>query len=105
MAYQIVVGTEQSCPGSSSQWVQWSYSVGSSTILSVGFQNSGLATDFYISQMFPQSATVAYLQVVNTSLTSTNWWPIIVVDTGGDAASTEKGTIKVVESKPLTQKK
>ncbi len=104
MAYQIVVGTEQSCPASSSQWVQWSYSVGSSTIVSVGFQNSGLAMDFYVSQMFPQSATLGFWQVVNTSLTSTNWWPIIVVDTGGDAASTEKGTIRVVETKRLTQK-
>jgi hypothetical protein len=104
MAYQIVVGPECSAPAFSSSNVQMLYTTGSSTILSVAFQHEGMAEDIVVSQMFPQSATEAYWQVINTSETTASWWPIIVVDTGGVAASTEKGTVRVLETKRLTQK-
>ena|SRR5436305_70163 len=98
--YQIVVGTQQSCPGGSWQTIQGT--IGSGTIVSVAFQNSGGAENFWVSQMFPQSATQAYWQVINSSLTSTQWWPIVVIDTGSSAAvGAIEGMVEVLETKPL----
>ena len=104
MAYQIVVLSQQSCSGAHWQTIQ--ATVGGGTIVSVAFQNNGNAQNFWVSQMFPQSATQAYWQVINSSLTSTQWWPIVVIDTGddADAASAAKATISNVESQPLSKK-
>jgi hypothetical protein len=102
LMYQIVVGDQQSCPGAYSQWL--TLTVGSGTIVSVAFQNNGNAQNFWTSQIFPQSSTQAYFQVVNSSLTATQWWPIVVVDTGGGAAeSTVEVSISGVGTKSLAK--
>jgi hypothetical protein len=50
------------------------------TIVSVGFQNLGMAKKFCVSQAFVMNATQAYLQFVNSSGTSTDCYVHALVD-------------------------
>ena len=92
MAFQIFTSQELNCSGQSYQSVNVSNIPG--TAVSIGFQNSGNATDFYASQMFVNSPTSAYVQVVNTSFTSTGWWVWVVYSTPSDAKAAA-GTLKL----------
>jgi hypothetical protein len=73
-----------SCSGSSTQYGSWSPG---GTVVSVGFQNSGFAHNLWTSQMFVQTPTSVYFQVINSSLTSTEWGLVCVIDT----SATEEG--------------
>src|SRR5215468_4468490 len=102
MAFQIITSQEISCPGQSYQSVNVSIPA---TAVSIGFQNSGNATDFYASQMFVNSPTSAYVQVVNTSFTSTGWWVWVVYSTPTDAkAAAETPKIEISQGR-LSQAK
>jgi hypothetical protein len=100
--FQVIQLSQYSCPALNSQWVR--ASAPSGTIVSVGFQNEGNAQNFWASQMFPLNAQQGYWQVNNTSLTSTGWWPYVVIfQDGGTAALTaddvkaETGTVPLAE--------
>lgn len=80
------------CPAGYTQMVSYSFS--GSTVVSVGFQNMGNATSFWASQMFPQSSSQAYWQVVNTSGSGTDWYPYVVLYQPDGAAEFEAGSAK-----------
>lgn len=72
-------------PGSGNQWV------------SLGFQNIGFAVDLYVSQMFISTGGLGHIQVVNTSLSSTNAVPygVYAPSSGPADVSGSKPTVKV----------
>ncbi|HEU4884432.1 MAG TPA: hypothetical protein VFT45_19400 [Longimicrobium sp.] len=90
--FQVIQLSQYSCPGLTSQWVR--ASAPSGTIVSVGFQNSGNAQNFWASQMFPLNAQQGYWQVNNTSLTSTEWWPYVVVFQDSGAAELSANDVR-----------
>ena len=98
--FQIVSSSELSCPGVHWQWARFTVSGG--TLVSVGFQNSGNAQNFWSSQMFPESSSQAYIQVNNSSLTSTGWWAKLVISTPGELdASAVKVVVDITDTAPL----
>lgn len=76
--FSIVRFNQQTCRAG--YWQSVAGTVGYGTIVSLGFQNYGNASSFWASQMFIESATRAYWQVVNNSFTDTGWVPIAVVE-------------------------
>lgn len=84
------------CPAGYSQMV--SYNFPSGTVVSVGFQNMGNATSFWISQMFPLSSSQAYWQVVNSSGSGTDWYPYVVLYQPDGSAAFEVGNAKAESS-------
>jgi hypothetical protein len=87
-----------SCPGGSTQWATITSSY---PIVSVGFQNYGNAQNFYASQMFVQSESQAYVQVINNSFTSTKWVIWLVVDSGSDSSDVQAPTLVDTDSASL----
>ena|ERR1700681_1588841 len=61
------------CPGSSGHWASITPGSGSQ-LVSVGWQNGGMAINFWASQNFIQSNGTSFTQVQNSSLTSTDFW-------------------------------
>lgn len=75
--FSIVQLDKYTVPSNYSESV--SISLGSGTIVSVGFQNMGNQQYFWASQMFVQSPTQAYWEVVNTEGSSVDWYPTLVI--------------------------
>jgi hypothetical protein len=82
MPYQRISWGPFTCPAFQTQYPSSPFGVDNVNILSVGFQNLGLAQQFYASQAFVASNTTMFVQVVNTSGSSTQWYAWAVCDTG-----------------------
>jgi len=84
-SYKIVTSPTYTCPGGAGFAVPGTQSIqfqpGEGTVVSVGFQNIGMATDIYATQIFVVDADTVYVQVANVALTSTDWCIWCVVDT------------------------
>lgn len=88
--YQLVSFGPYTCPAFSTQYPTSNFSVGYGTILSIGFQNIGLAQSFWANQAFVANTTQAFVQVTNTSGTGTQWYAWAVVDTGTSSVDAEQ---------------
>lgn len=88
MAYQNVSWGPFTCPANTSQYPSNWFTVSGGTIVSVGFQNQGLVTSFYASQVFATNATACNVQVVNTGSAPVQWSAWAVVDTGSGPSVT-----------------
>jgi hypothetical protein len=83
--YQCVRWGPYTCPAFSSCYPTSNFvNPLKGAIVSVGFQNLGLATDFYATQAFVVSDTEAFVQVANYSASSTQWyaWAVVHVQPG-----------------------
>jgi hypothetical protein len=99
----IVRFAQQTCKAG--YWQSVAGTVGYGTIVSLGFQNYGNASNFWVSQMFPESATRAYWQVVNNStFTSTDWVPIAAVEYPDEETAAKDEPRCETQSEPLTDK-
>lgn len=106
--YQLVSfgdpsGGPFSCPAQSSQFPATPFTVTSGTIVSVGFQNIGFAQLLRASQMFVLSPTTAFVQVVNTSFSSTEWVAWVVVDTGASFEVELKTSTPEMHTEPIRE--
>ena len=105
MPFSIVKLAELTCDGWNHQELPVYIPAGSGTIVSCGFQNMGNKSEFFITQMFPVSATEAYYEVTNYETTSVNWYPILVVFSASDAAANEiKATVGDVTTTELKRR-
>jgi hypothetical protein len=77
--YALICSPMYSCSAMSTQYNV--FKPGTGTVVSVGIQNIGDATNLSASQIFAMSASSVYAQVYNDSLTSTDWYIWCVVDT------------------------
>jgi len=96
--YQFISYGPYSCPAASSQYATVTGTAGA--ILSVGFQNIGYAELLRPTQMFVGSATFAFVQVLNTSLTGTDWYVWIVWDPSTSSLSSDKAPTAELHSAP-----
>lgn len=84
-SYKLIQSPVYTCPGGAGFAVPGTQSIqfqpGEGTIVSVGFQNIGMATDIYATQIFVIDANNVYVQVANAALTPTDWCIWCVVDT------------------------
>lgn len=76
---QIVRSDVQHCPADS--FKESKVTVSGGTILSIGFQNFHDVRHFYASQMFVESATQAFIQVINNDSTDISYVVVLVVQT------------------------
>ncbi|MEU5994207.1 hypothetical protein ABZ806_34995 [Spirillospora sp. NPDC047418] len=81
--YKNIALGPHTCSGGSSQWVKLTHR-GNLSVLSVGFRNEGFAQLLHASQLFVNDDHALW-QVMNLALTSTTWWPTLVVDQAGVA--------------------
>ena len=81
--YKYIALGPYTCHGVGSHWVKLMHR-GNISVLSVGFRNEGFAQMLHASQLFVNDDHALW-QVVNLALTSTTWWPTLVVDQAGVA--------------------
>lgn len=99
MAYEIIVWGPFTCPPNSSQYPDNGFTLTggtSPTIVSVGFQNIGLLTSTYASQMFVGTGgTSCLVQVVNNSQSEIQWaaWGVVDLGSGGGNVAAAVPTI------------
>ena len=99
----IVRFDQQTCRGG--YWQSVTGTVGYGTIVGLGFQNYGNAWNFWASQMFPESATQAYWQIVNNSQTDTDWVPIAIVEYPDKETAAKDEPRTETQTEPLTDKR
>lgn len=75
--YTVSAGYGATIPGRTSG----SFSPGSGTVVSVGFQNNGNAVSCWASQLFVTDSGTVYFEICNAAPSSTDFWIWCVVDT------------------------
>jgi len=84
MSFSVLFTETVSCEPGHSMWM--SARAASGTVVSVGLQNGGYATELEITQMFVVNATTAFAQVTNRSPKPVQWRVALVVASAVDEA-------------------